>query len=66
MSEEQKTTRIIQSYAQPVSITLTKGQRDSYGWEIKVQGEDISSVLQKIHAVDSELRARYCKEGPKE
>jgi len=57
MSEEEKTTKIV--YSQPVTITLSKGQRDSYGWEIKISGEDIDSVLRKIHAVDAELKARY-------
>ena len=47
------------SYTQPVSITLTKGQRQSYGWEISIRGEDVLSVLQRIYVADGKLRARY-------
>jgi len=53
---EQKTIYID---GQPVEITLTKGQRGSYGWEVKIKGEDADAVIEKLKKADLKLRVEY-------
>lgn len=59
---EQKTIYID---GQPVEITLTKGQRGSYGWEIKIKGDDADAVIEKLKEADLRLRSEY-PEGAKD
>lgn len=41
------------------TVKLERGQRGSYGWEIKVLGEDKEFVLKQIAEIDKELRNNY-------
>lgn len=41
------------------SITLVKGQKGIYGWEIKVEGKNIDDLLKKLKQVDDHLRLNY-------
>lgn len=41
------------------SIKLIKGQKDSYGWEIKVFGKDMDKVLEQLKLVNDKLLQEY-------
>ena len=45
------------------SIKLIKGQKDSYGWEIKVFGKDMDKVLEELKQVNDKLVEQYCQGG---
>lgn len=40
-------------------VTLTRGQRGSYGWEVKYESNDVESVLAEIKKADTMLCAQY-------
>ncbi|RLI92013.1 MAG: hypothetical protein DRO95_03230 [Candidatus Altiarchaeales archaeon] len=42
-----------------VSVKLIRGQRGTYGWEIKVNGDEIDSVMRKLKTIDNNLRIIY-------
>ena len=41
------------------SMKLIKGQKDSYGWEIKCYNEDLDIARQQIVKQDQELRKLF-------
>lgn len=41
------------------SIKLIKGQKDSYGWEIKLFGKDTDKVLGQLKQVNDKLLQQY-------
>ncbi len=41
------------------SIKLIKGQKDSYGWEIKLFGKDTNKVLEQLKQVNDKLLQEY-------
>jgi len=41
------------------SIKLIRGQRGSYGWEIKLVGKDEKEIMKKLTMVDKELKQAY-------
>lgn len=43
------------------SIKLIKGQKDSYGWEIKLFGKDMNQVLEELKQVNDKLLQEYSK-----
>jgi hypothetical protein len=47
-------------------ITLTRGQRGGYGWEIRYDGDSAASVVEEIRAADNMLRDTYLTEGGQE
>jgi hypothetical protein len=53
-------------YEQAPSVKLIKGQKDSYGWEIKVYGKNMDAVLKQVNEVNEKLLAQYSKNGEKE
>ena len=44
---------------QTPSIKLVKGQKDAYGWEIKVFGKDMTKVLEELKQVNDRLLQEY-------
>lgn len=42
------------------SIKLIRGQKNSYGWEIKAYGKDINKVLEQLKQVNDRLVEQYC------
>jgi len=42
------------------SIKLIRGQKNSYGFEIKVFGKDMSKVLEQLKQVNDKLVEQYC------
>ncbi len=41
------------------SIKLIKGQKDSYGWEIKLFGKDMDKILEQLKQVNDKLLQQY-------
>jgi hypothetical protein len=41
------------------SVELTRGQRGGYGWVVKVRGDDVGDVLNKITILNDQLKAVY-------
>jgi hypothetical protein len=50
---------ILHGSANPVSIEVTRGQRGSYGWTIKVSGDDAEKVRARVEDIDAKLRGDY-------
>lgn len=46
-----------------LKVTLSRGQKGNYGWEIQYAGEDKTEVLEIIGETDRELRERYANEN---
>ena len=46
-------------HAQPVSIELSRGQKGSYGWTIKVHMKDAEEALAQIRLIDANLKSVY-------
>jgi hypothetical protein len=48
------------------SITLSKGQKGTYAYDIKVEGEDDKKLIEQLKQIDSQLRKEFAvgqKEG---
>jgi hypothetical protein len=45
---------------QTPSIKLIRGQKNSYGFEIKVFGKDMDKVLEQLKQVNDRLVEQYC------
>jgi hypothetical protein len=45
--------------AQPVSIELSRGQKGSYGWTIKVHAATTEETIQQVNTIDTNLRKVY-------
>ena len=43
------------------SIKLIRGQKNSYGFEIKVFGRDMDKVLEQLKQVNDRLVQEYCR-----
>lgn len=50
---------ILHGSANPVSIEVTRGQRGSYSWTIKVSGDDAEKVRAKVRQIDTDLKADF-------
>jgi len=59
MNEEQRITRVINEYKQPVSITLTKGAKGFYRWTIDVKAESADEALTLVKQMDLELNRTF-------
>jgi hypothetical protein len=46
---------------QTPSIKLIRGQKNSYGFEIKVFGKDMDKVLEQLKQVNDRLVEEYCR-----
>ena len=45
---------------QTPSIKLIRGQKNSYGFEIKIFGKDMDKVLEQLKQVNNRLVEEYC------
>lgn len=43
----------------PITIEVTRGQKGSYGWIVKVAGTDADHILAQLQAADLQLRADF-------
>ena len=46
-------------YTNPITIEVTRGQKGSYGWSIKVSGTDQPSILSQVKAADTQLQQDF-------
>ena len=44
------------------SITLSRGQKGTYAYDIKVEGENHGSLIQQLQEIDSELKKTFEKD----
>ena len=54
-----KTTMEAVIQEQLPSIKLTKGQKDSYGWEVRVFGKDTTLLVQELKTVNELLKREF-------
>jgi len=59
MSEEQRTTVIIQRSEQPYNVKLKRNARGAYSWEISVAESNPDGVLYALDYLEGELRKRF-------
>jgi len=59
MSEQEKTTKVVQTYAQPVEVDLSRSAKGGYYWKISVKAESPIAALRQVQDIDQELRRRY-------
>lgn len=62
MSSEERITRVINEHKQPVNITLTKGAKGRYRWNIDIRAEDVDQALYMMGEADRKLRAGYSEQ----
>jgi len=61
MSEQEKQTKVIQSYEQPVEIDLSRSAKGQYYWKIQVKAVSPLSALRMVQDIDAELRHRFAE-----
>lgn len=59
----QESQAIINSYSQPVHITLKQSASGKYYWEISIHGEDVEAVVNKIKQADTQLDSNWGAES---
>lgn len=65
MSQDQeRTTRVIQTYSQPVEVELSRSAKGGYYWKISVRSESASATVAQIAEIDSQLRQKFSPETP--
>jgi len=52
--EKQEQNNSDQSY-----IKITRGQRGSVGWDIKVVGEDMKRIVKELKIIDEDLSSAF-------
>ena len=60
-----ETVEHIHRNAENLKVKLIKGQRESYGWEISVQGNERVDLLGELIHIDQLLRGNFNKEEGK-
>ena len=53
---------IISSQADKVKITVEKGQKNTYAWEIRCYGDNIGEVIEQLISADTMLRKGFVPE----
>jgi len=54
---EETITKI--TYAEPISIELTRGAKGGYQWGIKIRGSEADLMLLSMGMIDAKLRTTY-------
>lgn len=44
---------------QPITITISKGMKNNYGWEIKINTDNEDDALVKIDVINEKLKKKY-------
>jgi len=55
------TKTVTQTTTESDSVTLKKSAKGDYQWEIKVYGDDLNTILDKIHETDQRLTKSYTR-----
>ncbi len=50
---------VLQLKAEPYKVTLTRGQKGTYGWEITVTDKTILDLEAKLWEIDCDLRKQF-------
>jgi hypothetical protein len=48
------------------SITLSKGQKGTYAYDIKVEGEDDKKLIEQLKQIDGDLKTAFAGNQEKE
>lgn len=51
--------RTIETFEEANSITLKKGAKGDYTWEIKVYGNEMEEIMEKIRRTDEMLKNQF-------
>jgi len=62
MSSEEKTTKVVQTYDQPIEVGLSRSAKGQYYWKINVRAESPIAALGQVADIDNELRHRFTAE----
>jgi len=46
-------------YADPLRVEVERGQRGGYGWSIRIAGDNITDMLNRIQQADNLLRGMF-------
>ncbi len=46
-------------YERPYKVTLTRGAKGDYRWEIEVRDMDWTGVVEKVVAIDDNLKTQF-------
>jgi len=52
-------TEHLHKNADPIKVKLIKGQKDTYGWEISIQGNEGPKAMADALAIDAALRTEF-------
>ncbi len=44
---------------EPYKVTLTKGMKGQYGWEVEARGDSVRKVITDVNRLNMELRKAY-------
>ncbi len=50
---------VLHKTADPIKVKLIKGQKDTYGWEVSIQGNDEVAIFEQVERIDRHLRDKY-------
>lgn len=54
---------LYQPQEKAVSIKLIKGQKDTYGWEVKAEAKTVEDAVALAQKADGKLKEIYLNEG---
>jgi hypothetical protein len=66
VSEQERTTKVFQSYDQPIEIDLSRGAKGRYYWRISVKSESAPAALRQVQDIDQELRRKFVEASASE
>lgn len=46
-------------FTNPITIEVSRGQKGSYGWTIKVSGTALGTICDQLQATDNRLKADF-------
>jgi hypothetical protein len=62
MSSDQRITRVVNEHKQPVQLTLTRGAKGIYRWQIDIRAEDVDQALYMLGEADRKLREQFLEQ----
>jgi len=66
MAEKMTIEHLYQPQEKLVSIKLIKGQKDTYGWEIKAEAKTVDEAVKQTQYADAILKKIYLTDTTKE
>jgi len=62
-TKEQAQEEVVRHLSEKCSVEISRGQKGSYGWTVKVRGDDDEDVMTLLKKIDGSLRASFNTEG---